>query len=359
MLPDGFKRKAGIVSFSLLIMITSFGVNLAPASADGCNFPPADKSLFILDTSGSNDAKQLWNGLSTSIIKKLPKAMGLPIARGIDSPKAPFDITVTAINADSANSPRIAIVELSDAKKMCGLILQKIGRNPTPARLKKILLDFFGPTGAYDLLIEKYFSRDSLVKVNAKTCSKEVEEIWKSNNEFMVNYEKSRKLDAAKTVCEIVSKISVKIIEADKFFSTSNCPSNSQCSDVIGALRSASALASEAYERDPQSRLCIAIASDMVNNNERITRNSSQNTKEVILKSVSTQEAMQQGKDAATSADVKFPPRMIKVSVIGQGTGGITPDKQQMLSAYWKGFWSASGVSLDKSVAALTEACSS
>ena len=132
MLSYGLKSKAGIVSFLLLFMITSFGVNPAPALADGCNFPAADKSLFILDTSGSNDAKQLWNGLRTSIIKKLPKAMGLPKdKKGIDSPKAPFDITVTAINADSANAPRITIVELSDAQKMCGLIHQKIGRNPT------------------------------------------------------------------------------------------------------------------------------------------------------------------------------------------------------------------------------------
>ena len=77
------------------------------------------------------------------------------------------------------------------------------------------------------------------------------------------------------------------------------------------------------------------------------------------MKSASVGKAIEQGVKAATSADVKFPPRMIKISVIGQGSGGIPPDKQQMLSAYWKGFWSASGVSSDRNVAALNEACSS
>ena len=359
MFSSGFKRKAGILSFSLLFIITSCGVNSAWALDDPPKFPAADKSLFILDTSGSNDAKQLWSGLRTSIIKKLPKAMGLPIVNGIEKPLAPFDITVTAINADSENAPTFSIVERSDAEKMWSLIHVKIGKGPTKLRLKKILLDFFGPAGAYELLIQKYLSRDSQERLNVATCPKEVEEMWKSNNEFMGNYEKSRKLYAAKTVCEIVSKISVKLIEADKFFTISNCPGSARCSDVIGALHRAAASAAEAYDKDPKSRLCIAIASDMVNNNSRIDRNGSQNTKEVVMNAVSLEDAIAHGKKAATTADVKFPPRMIKVSVIGQGSGGIKPDKQQILSAYWKGFWSASGVSSDRNVAALTEACGS
>ncbi len=355
MLSDGFKRKAGIVSFSLLFTITSFGVN----SANAQPFPSVEKSMFILDTSGSNDGTLLWNGLRTSITKKLPKAMGEPKVRGIKNPKAPFDITVTAINADSENAPLFNIVELSDAEKMWGLIYQTIGKKPTPQRLEKILLDFFGPTGAYDLLIQKYLSKDSLVRVNATTCPKEVGEIWTNNKKFMANYERSGRIIAAKTVCEIVTKISDKLTAADQFFSTPNCARNVKCSDVIGALHRVAAAAAEAYDRDPRSRLCIAIASDMVSNNGRIDINSSQNTLGVVMKSVSTADAIKEGINAANSADVKFPPRMMKVSIIGQGSGGIPPDKQQMLSAYWNGFWSASGISVGKKVAALSEACSS
>ena len=356
MLSSGFKRKAGILSFSLLFTITSVGVN--PANAQP--FPSVEKSMFILDTSGSNDGTQLWAGLRVSILNKLPKAMGEPKVRGIRNPKAPFDITVTAINANSENAPLFNIVGISDAEKMWGLIYDEIGGGqPTPQRLVKIMKDFFGSTGAYVLLIQKYLSKDSKVRINTKTCPAEVLEIWAANAGFMANHEKSKRIMAAKTVCEIVIKISDQLTAADTFFKTPSCAKNSQCSDVIGALHRAAAAAAETYENDRSSRLCIAIASDMVSNNARIDRNSSQNTYEVVMKSADTAKAMQKGKDAAASADVKFPPRMIKVAVIGQGSGGIPPDKQQMLSAYWKGFWSASGISSDESVAALTEACRS
>jgi hypothetical protein len=286
--------------------------------------------------------------------------MGYPKVRGIKIPKAPFDITVTAINADSENAPLFSIVEFSDAKQMWELIYDRIGGgHPTPLRLEKILRDFFGATGVYDLLIEKYLLRGSTVRINERTCPDEVGEQWTANGGFMANYERVSRLSAAKIVCKIVTKISDQLIAADKFFGTPTCPKSSKCSDVIGALHRAAAAAAEAYDRDPKSRFCIAIASDMVSNNARIDRNSSQNTYEVVMKSVSPEDAKAHGSKAATSADVKFPARMIKVSVIGQGSGGIPPDKQQMLSAYWKGFWSASGISSDRNVAALTEACSS
>ena len=337
-------------------MITSVGVNAAKAQV----FPTAEKSMFILDTSGSNDGKQLWAGLRVSILKKLSQAMGSPKVRGIQNPKSPFDITVTAINADSENAPLFSIVEFSDATQMWGLIYDEIGgTRPTPLRLEKILQDFFGPTGAYEFLIQKYLSKDSRVRINAGTCPTEVGEQWTVNAKFMANYERVGRLKAAKKVCKIVTKISDQLAAADKFFNTANCAKNVQCSDVIGALHRAAAAAAEAHDRDPKSRLCIAIASDMVSNNGRIDRKSSQNTYEVVMNSISPADAIAHGIKAATSADVKFPPKMIKISVIGQGSGGIPPDKQQMLSAYWKGFWSASGISSDKSVAALTEACSS
>jgi hypothetical protein len=355
-LSSGLKSKASIISVLLAFMITSVGVNAAKAQ----DFPSSEKSMFILDTSGSNDGKQLWAGLRLSILKKLPQALGSPKVRGIKNPKAPFDITVTAINADSENAPLFSIVEFLDAEQMWGLIYDEIGgTRPTPLRLEKILRDFFGATGVYDLLIQKYLSRDSKVRINERTCPAEVGEQWTANAGFMANYERVGRLKAAKNVCKIIIKISDQLIAADKFFSTPTCPRNSQCSDVIGALHRAAAAAAEAYDRDPKSRLCIAIASDMVSNNARINRNSSQNTYEVVMNSVSTADAITQGKKAATSADVKFPPKMIKVSVIGQGSGGIPPDKQQVLSAYWDGFWLASGVSLGKKVAALTEACRS
>ena len=356
MFSSGFKRKAGILSFSLLFMISSSGVNSANAQA----FPSSEKSMFILDMSGSNDGKQLWAGLRVSILKKMSKAMGSPKVRGINSPKAPFDITVTAINADSENAPLFSIVEFSDAEQMWGLIYDEIGgTRPTPLRLEKILQDFFGPTGAYEFLIQKYLSKDSQVKINERTCPSEVGEQWTVNAKFMANYEKVGRLKAAKKVCKIVDKISYQLSAADNYFRTPSCARNVKCSDVIGALHRAAAAAAEAYDRDPNSRLCIAIASDMVSNNGRIDRKSSQNTYEVVMNAISPAGAIAQGIKAANSADVKFPPKMIKVSVIGQGSGGIPPDKQQLLSAYWKGFWSASGVSSDRSVAALTEACSS
>lgn len=356
MLSYSFKRQIGILSFSSLFIVATFGVSSVSAQ----DFPTAEKSMFILDTSGSNDGKQLWAGLRISINKKLPQAMGSPKVRGIKNPKAPFDLTVTAINADSENAPLINIVEIADAQEIWGLIYDKLGGGkPTPLRLEKIRKDFFGPTGVYEVLTQKYLSKDAKTKVNEITCPKEVGELWTSNKSFMANYEKVGKLSAAKKVCEIIVKISNRLSEADQLFNSANCPKGAKCSDVIGALHRVAAAAEETYEKDSNSRLCIAIASDMVSNNARIDKNSSQNTYEVVMKSVSTEDAMKKGMEAAISADVKFPPKMIKVSVIGQGSGGIPPDKQQMLSAYWNGFWSASGISPGKKVAALTEACSS
>lgn len=350
--------KKRYVCFVLILVLAScMPLTSAQAQSPQIIFPASEKSIFFLDTSGSNDAVKLWKNLRDSIVKKLPKAMGYPKTRGIRKPLSAFDISIGIINGASDAENLIPIVQQSDANGIWGVIITSIGGGkPTPLRLEKIIKDFFGPVGAYDKLEEKYLSVSPPI-VNQKMCESDAKAIWMSNRGFMANGDEEQRVFSAKSLCSTLVKIGSGLTNVDKLFKNLNCAA--PCSDVIGAMSIAHQAAEETYSMNQQSKMCIAIASDMVNNTQGVKSDSPFNTKRVIETSSSALLATQQGQEAARMAAINFPAKMkIRIALIGQGAGsGIPADKKFLLTAYWDGFWSASGIKGAQKVSSINEAC--
>ena len=341
------------------MVISIFLVNIPSAKAD-IAFPVAERAIFVLDLSGSTDSKGLWQlGLRPSVINKLSDAFGYPVRKGISHPKAPTDISVTVIDSNSRLAPLIKIVSAEDSQKIWGLIINKIGKNPTSIRLNAIVTDFFGESGAYTELANKYLLGDKPPQHSQSGCQVDAERAL-SRGTFMDDVDKELRTDSARTLCEVIIKIAVAMSSADSIIKDFKC-SKSSCSDVVGAVLRTTALAQDAFKRNQNSKMCIAIASDMINNFPAMTSSSALNTLRVVKSSKSVEEAEKKGSDAASVASVKFPIGMkVRVSIIGQGSSsakGIPIDRMSFLDAYWRGFWNAAGIKSTAQAASLSEAC--
>jgi hypothetical protein len=117
----------------------------------------------------------------------------------------------------------------------------------------------------------------------------------------------------------------------------------------------------DAYQLNHQSKFCVAIASDMLNNYPGMSENSPLNSQMIALTSNSQQQAKAKGVEAAKAVGIRFPKGMkVRVSIMGQGSGSkpLPLEKNSMLTAYWQGFWEGSGINSSNQVRSLDQACS-
>jgi len=323
--------------------------------------PPVERSIFILDLSGSTDSSQLWkNSLRPSLIKKLAQPFGLPLGKGLSQKSAPVDVTIRVINAQSIDAPNFPIVGIEDAAKMWGLI-DKIGSSPTSRRLGLIVDDFFGGDGAFTQQA-RIFSKSKIVPPSNTVCQSSVVKSFQ-NSQFMNDLDLTSKKSSAQVICSLIIDLSKRLQAADTYFSNPKCvPINNSCSDIVGAILNTTYAANDLYTQDPKSKLCVAIASDMLNNHPGMSEKSALNTRKIVLDSTTTEESAKSlGRQAAEKSGVKYPPKMlVRVFVLGQGTGPkpIPLDKNFVLTAYWKGFWDAAGISSSNQIRSLDQACS-
>ena len=340
------------------------GIGGAPANASHTLFhllPPIERNIFILDISGSTNPAQLWkNTLRPSLIRKLAQPFGSPTGKGLDQNLAPVDVAIRVINAQSVDAPVFPIVQLQDAEKMWGLI-DDIGQSPTKGRLKLIVQDFFGGNGAFTRQAT-IFSKPKITVPTSTVCQSSVFKSFQTGR-FMNDLDQVSKSASAKVICSLTIAIAKRLQVADTFFANPNCVAvNNSCSDIVGAILNTTYAASDVFTQDPKSKLCVAIASDMLNNYPGMSATSPLNTRKVVLDAKTTSElAYSKGRQAAEQSGVRYPPRMaIRVFVLGQGTGPnpIPLDKNFLLTSYWKGFWDASGISSSSQVRSLDQACS-
>lgn len=347
-------RSIEVVALAVLISLSS----LFPSNAQTI-FTGSEKTLFFLDISKSSDSKRLWEFLRTSLLDKVDTSLGAPKRPGIKKSIRPSDLSISVINENSQSAPVIEIVSGRDAEKIWGFMINKVGGGkPTSLRLEAIYQDFFGNPGVFSSLVSDYLFQQEISGVQLMDCQKRAEAAFKNGN-FMDNVSEDLRREAGREICGVIGKLTRGITSADQLFSTP-CK-NTSCSDVVGAVQRAAAVAEDLVraQRKPSPRLCIAIASDMLNHYPGISQDSPWNTLQAIKKAPNTSEAEALGRSVAEQASIKFSSRIkVRVDVIGQGAGRKFPrELRSKLDAYWKGFWTAAGVPRSSQKSSLDQAC--
>jgi hypothetical protein len=318
--------------------------------------------IYFLDVSSSSDSKRLWTFLRGSLYEKLEDAMGAPSRKGISKPKKPVDLSISVINDNSQSAPLIEIISSKDAGTIWGVMINSIGGgNPSSLRMEDIYKDFFGPIGAYPILIREYITEteNGQPKIFTTTeCQKKAEAAFREGS-FMSNVKPYSKVsEASRDICKIVLKMAKGISEANLLFTDYKC--RGKCSDVVGAAqRAQSVVSDEVRGTSGTAKICIAIASDMLNVRNKLSVGSPWLTTSAIKASKTITEAESKGRQVAEEASIKFNSRAkIRVEVIGQGgSADFPPDLRAKLDAYWNGFWTASGIKSQSQQASLDQAC--
>lgn len=351
------KRRFRFLVVSTLSILLSLS-SILPSNAQTI-FTGSEKTLFFLDISKSSDSKRLWEFLRTSLLDKVDTSLGAPNRPGIKKPIRPSDLSISVINDNSQSAPVVEIVSGRDAERVWGFMINKVGGGkPTSLRLEAIYQDFFGNPGVFSSLVSDYVLQQQIGSVRLTDCQKRAEAAFKKGN-FMDNVSNDLRSEAAKEICGVISKLAKGISSADQLFATP-CE-NASCSDVVGAVQRAAAVAEDLVraQRQGTPRLCIAIASDMLNHYPGISQGSPWHTLQAIKKAPSTSEAEALGRAVAEQASIKFSSRIkVRVDVIGQGAGKNFPrELRSKLDAYWKGFWTAAGVPGSSQKSSLDQAC--
>lgn len=334
-------------------------LSIIPSASAQTIFSGSEKVIFFLDISKSSDSKRLWEFLRTSLLDKVDSSLGAPNRPGIKKPERPSDLSVSVINDNSQSAPVVEIVSAKDAERVWGFMINKVGGGkPTSLRLEAIYQDFFGNPGVFSSLVSDYVLQEQIANVKVTECQRNAESAFMKGN-FMDNVSQGIRAEAAKEVCGVILKLAKGITSADLLFSTP-CE-NASCSDVVGAVQRAAAVAEDLAraQRQTTPRLCIAIASDMLNHYPGVSQGSPWHTLQAIKKASSTSDAEALGRTVAEQASIKFSSRVkVRVDVIGQGASKSFPrELRAKLDAYWKGFWTAAGVPGSSQKSSLDQAC--
>ena len=353
------KMKNRVLALASTLVLTFTAMPHAQANSI---FTSSERVIYFLDVSDSADSRKLWTLLRASLVEKLDVALGYPNKPGIKTPAKPTDLSVSVINDNSQAAKIVEVVSVRDAERIWGFMINRIGGGkPTAARLEAITEDFFGPDGTYTLLVAEYALQDEITTPSTVDCQRRANSQF-SKGVFMKNVKAELRSDASKETCRIITKMLTGIKSADELFKTNACAKNAACSDVVGAIKRTVAVAADlARTSTPNSapKLCIAIASDMLNAYPGMSATSAWNTSNVLKKSTSNSGAAALGRQVAEEASIKFSTKVnLRVEVIGQGASqGFPRELTSKLDSYWGGFWSAAGVKTSAQRASLDQAC--
>lgn len=362
-------RKVGnaLVVFLLTLVMSLMAPITAQAEQASLveRIPFAESNLFILDVSGSTNSVELWKNLRSSVVSKLTQPFGHPDSNSI-STKLPTYVSITSISKNSQNSPIFSLVTKSDVQKMWGAVEQVFPKS-TDLRLKKITDELFGESGAWASQA-KVFSRSKVIVPTLSACkSSAIGSINK--RQFLKNTDTNSKNVLAEAICEGVISISKGLKQADEYFSKPVCDAKAVCSDIAGAIYRSTSLAADLAGqgkdkikgKEVKNKLCIAIASDMLNESPGVAASSPLNSGRVARVSQTPEKAKASGVAAAKTVGVKFTSDVdVRVVMVGIGTGAnpLPLDRNSYLLAYWEGFFSASGVKQTNQGQSLNQACS-
>ena len=337
----------------------------SPSVATAVTIPNSESNLFILDVSGSTNSIELWKNLKSSVTSKLNQPFGNPISKSF-ARKYPVDVSITSISENSQNSPVFSIVSKSDAKEIWGVV-EKIYPNSTDKRLEAITSELFGEAGAWTIQA-KVFTRQKIVTPTKPDCKKST---LNSINKgpFLQSTDEQNKSELANAICSKIISISQNLLRADEYFSKPLCDKKAICSDIAGAIYRSTNLAADLGAQKKEKvngkavkpKLCIAIASDMLNESPGMSKSSKLNSKQIALSAGTMEDAKNAGMAAAKSVGIRFSPDVsIRAVMVGIGSGPnpIALERNSYLLSYWEGFWTASGVKETDQAQSLNQACS-
>lgn len=336
-----------------------------PAPAQAVEIPISESNLFILDVSGSTNSVELWKNLKLSIVSKLGQPFGNPIAKSIPS-RLPVDVSITSISQNSQNSPIFSIVNKKDAKQLWGKV-ELVFPKSTDKRLEIITNELFGESGAWASQA-RIFTRSKIIPPTTGECrTSTINSINKG--QFLRSTSEQNKAVLASAICDKVIGIAKSLKKADDYFSKPICDPKAICSDIAGAIYRATNLAADLARQDNDKnnvkevhpKLCIAIASDMLDESPGMAKNSILNSKRVATTAKSLADAKNIGIAAAKAVGIVFPAevttRVVMVG-IGSGPNPIPLERNSYLLSYWEGFLTSSGVKQTDQAQSLNRACS-
>ena len=186
---------------------------------------------------------------------------------------------------------------------------------------------------------------------------------------FLRNTDQQNKVVLSDAICGKIMSIAKKLKQADDYFSTPLCDKRAICSDIAGAIYRSTNLAADLASQGPDRingkdvapKLCIAIASDMLNESPGMSQTSKLNSKRIALTAASLEAAKSAGVAAAKSVGISFPSNIsVRAVIVGIGSGPnpIALDRNSYLLSYWEGFWASSGVKETNQAQSLNQACS-
>lgn len=357
------RRVSVLASLSLMAILASVVI---PTSAQAAlRLPAAESNLFILDVSGSTNSVELWKTLKISATSKLGQPFGHPIANGIPK-KLPVYVSITSIAKNSQNSPTFSIVTKADAKKIWGAV-EQVFPNSTDSRLKRITEEIFGDSGVWASQA-RIFTRSTIVVPTSAACRTSTLNAI-NRGSFLRNTDQQNKNVLASAICERVISVAKSMNQANSYFSNPVCDPSAICSDIAGAIYRATNLAADlaGTDRDTvngrpvKNKLCIAIASDMLNESPGVSRTSVLRSKHIAITARTLENASAAGMAAAKSVGIKFTSEVeTRVVMVGIGTGQnpLPLDRNSYLLAYWEGFFTQSGVKQTDQAQSLNQACS-
>ena len=342
-----------------------------PTSVQAVEIPSAESNLFILDVSGSTNSVELWKNLKSSVTSKLAQPFGNPLSNGKPlsknvSLKYPVDVSITSISQNSQNSPVFSIVSKTDAKEIWGAVEQVFPKS-TNARLERITSELFGDSGPWAGQA-KIFTKPKIVIPSEATCKKSTL-LAINKGAFLRNPDEQNKIVLSEAICGKIISISKNLKLADEYFSRPICDKKAICSDVAGAIYRSTNLAADLAKqkrdrvngKEIKPKLCIAIASDMLNESPGMSRTSTLNSKRIATTAETLLDAKSAGISAAKSVGITFPSNVaVRAVMVGIGSGPkpIALDRNSYLLSYWEGFWTASGVKETNQAQSLNQACS-
>lgn len=330
-----------------------------PAQAQIVNVPQAQSNLYILDVSKSLFTQDLWFSLRDSIQEKLVQPFGNP--KGKKQPAKPsVDISVSIISKASANSPLFNIVSRSDSDEIWKTLDNRIsGLNSV--RIDELNKALFDSGGVWAEQAE-IFKQEKVIAPSEISCRSSMLKSMK-NKTWIKNLNTEIQTELSVKLCKKLIDIATKYNKVDTFLTSPICEDSDRCSDVAGAILKSTSYASDLLAKSKSTskpELCIAIASDMLNDSVGITRKSSLDSEYHALNAKSEQDARSMGANAARSVGVYFPKGVkTKVVMVGLGSGPnpIPLNRSSHLVAYWNGFFSAAGINQSSQSQSINRAC--
>lgn len=361
--PESFKvpfmrSYSRLALFASIFLMASITTIFSPTAAHA---DQTESNLFILDVSGSTDSVALWKNLRVSVTSKLSQPFGNPRIGSIPY-KSPVDVSITSVSKNSQNSPIFPIVTKTDAKKMWGAV-EQVFPNSTDARLKRINEELFGASGVWASQA-KIFESSRIVVPTVTACRTSTLNSIK-RGQFLRSTDSSNQAVLASALCERLISVAKSLKQADDYFAKPVCDPRAVCSDIAGAIYRSSSLAADlggqSTGTDSRNQLCIAIASDMLNESPGVSTTSILNSKHSALKASTLEKARATGVAAARTVGIRFPSNVsTRVVMVGIGTGQnpLPLDRNSFLLAYWEGFFTQSGVKQTDQAQSLNQACS-